>query len=192
MSKSTNKYDTFVIKFETQKQIENEVLRIYEEEYNEIFENILIKSQSIIMDNLKKRVKSMLEDLYSPKILENEKVLIALNSIEKIIYQNYYLYDKEKLSKSLKYKGKDFIENGQNFSFLKHCIYQNNEPLHFCNQKNNFIIVLDTDFKVDLDGIKNLHRKGSSTEYNIIYAIICRNCLKSYKANYINLFCNFC
>ncbi len=192
MSKCTNKYDTFVIKFETQKQIENEVLRIYEEEYNEIFENILIKSQSIIMDNLKKRVKSMLEDLYSPKILENEKVLIALNSIEKIIYQNYYLYDKEQLSKSLKYKGKDFIENGQNFSFLKHCIYQNNEPLHFCNQKNNFIIVLDTDFKVDLNGIKNLHRKGSSTEYNIIYAIICRNCLKSYKANYINLFCNFC
>ena len=123
MSKCTNKYDTFVIKFETQKQIENEVLRIYEEEYNEIFENILIKSQSIIMDNLKKRVKSMLEDLYSPKILENEKVLIALNSIEKIIYQNYYLYDKEQLSKSLKYKGKDFIENGQNFPFLKHCIY---------------------------------------------------------------------
>ena len=192
MSKPTNKYDIFILKFETQKQIENEVLRIYEEEYNEIFQNILIKSQSIFMDNLQKRVKSMLEDLYSPKILENEKVSIALNSIEKIIYQNYYIYDKEKLAKILKYKGKDFIENGQNFPFLKHCIYQNNEPLHFCNQKNNFIIVLDTDFKVDLNGIKKIHRKGSSTEYNVIYVIICRNCLKSYKANYINLFCNFC
>ena len=99
MSKPTNKYDIFILKFETQKQIENEVLRIYEEEYNEIFQNILIKSQSIFMDNLQKRVKSMLEDLYSPKILENEKVSIALNSIEKIIYQNYYTYDKEKLAK---------------------------------------------------------------------------------------------
>ena len=193
MSKSSlDKYDSFIMKFQTQMQIEKEVLRIYEEEYDEIFENILIKSQSIFMKNLDKRIKSMLEELYTPKILENEKVLIAIKSVEKIIYQDYYLYDKEKLSKILHYKGKDFIENGQNFSFLKHCIYQNNEPLHFCNQKNNFIIVLDKNLKVDFNGIKNIHRKGSSSEYNIIYAIICRNCLKSYKANYINLFCNFC
>lgn len=136
MSKSSlDKYDSFIMKFQTQMQIEKEVLRIYEEEYDEIFENILIKSQSIFMKNLDKRIKSMLEELYTPKILENEKVLIAIKSVEKIIYQDYYLYDKEKLSKILHYKGKDFIENGQNFSFLKHCIYQNNEPLHFCNQK---------------------------------------------------------
>ena len=192
MINSLNKYDNFLNKFRNQKQIENEIFRIYEEEYNELFENILIKEESIFIQNLSKNVKLTLIELFSETVLENEKIISSINLMERHFYKNMYLYDREKLLKTLKYKGKFFIENGQNFSFLKHCSYQKNEPNHICNKKNNFIIVLDTDYKADLKGIKNIHRKGSSTEYNIIYAIICRNCLKSYKANYINLFCNFC
>ena len=192
MINSLNKYDNFLNKFRNQKQIENEIFRIYEEEYNELFENILIKEESIFIQNLSKNVKLTLIELFSETVLENEKIISSINLMERHFYKNMYLYDREKLLKTLKYKGKFFIENGQNFSFLKHCSYQKNEPNHICNKKNNFIIVLDTDYKADLKGIKNIHRKGSSTEYNIIYAIICTNCLKSYKSNYIKLFCNFC
>ena len=192
MINSLNKYDNFLNKFRNQKQIENEIFRIYEEEYNELFENILIKEESIFIQNLSKNVKLTLIELFSETVLENEKIISSINLMERHFYKNMYLYDREKLLKTLKYKGKFFIENGQNFSFLKHCSYQKNEPNHICNKKNNFIIVLDTDYKEDLKGIKNIHRKGSSTEYNIIYAIICTNCLKSYKSNYIKLFCNFC
>ena len=192
MINSLNKYDNFLNKFRNQKQIENEIFRIYEEEYNELFENILIKEESIFIQNLSKNVKLTLIELFSETIFENEKIISSINLMERHFYKNMYLYDREKLLKTLKYKGKFFIENGQNFSFLKHCSYQKNEPNHICNKKNNFIIVLDTDYKADLKGIKNIHRKGSSTEYNIIYAIICTNCLKSYKSNYIKLFCNFC
>ena len=192
MINSLNKYDNFLNKFRNQKQIENEIFRIYEEEYNELFENILIKEESIFIQNLSKNVKLTLIELFSETVLENEKIISSINLMERHFYKNMYLYDREKLLKTLKYKGKFFIENGQNFSFLKHCTYQKNEPNHICNKKNNFIIVLDTDYKADLKGIKNIHRKGSSTEYNIIYAIICTNCLKSYKSNYIKLFCNFC
>ncbi len=192
MINSLNKYDNFLNKFRNQNQIENEIFRIYEEEYNELFENILIKEESIFIQNLSKNVKLTLIELFSESIFENEKIISSINLMERHFYKNMYLYDREKLLKTLKYKGKFFIENGQNFSFLKHCSYQKNEPNHICNKKNNFIIVLDTDYKADLKGIKNIHRKGSSTEYNIIYAIICTNCLKSYKSNYIKLFCNFC
>ena len=192
MINSLNKYDNFLNKFRNQKQIENEIFRIYEEEYNELFENILIMEESIFIQNLSKNVKLTLIELFSETVLENEKIISSINLMERHFYKNMYLYDREKLLKTLKYKGKFFIENGQNFSFLKHCSYQKNEPNHICNKKNNFIIVLDTDYKADLKGIKNIHRKGSSTEYNIIYAIICTNCLKSYKSNYIKLFCNFC
>ncbi len=192
MINSLNKYDNFLNKFRNQNQIENEIFRIYEEEYNELFENILIKEESIFIQNLSKNVKLTLIELFSETIFENEKIISSINLMERHFYKNMYLYDREKLLKTLKYKGKFFIENGQNFSFLKHCSYQKNEPNHICNKKNNFIIVLDTDYKADLKGIKNIHRKGSSTEYNIIYAIICTNCLKSYKSNYIKLFCNFC
>ena len=192
MINSLNKYDNFLNKFRNQNQIENEIFRIYEEEYNELFENILIKEESIFIQNLSKNVKLTLIELFSETVLENEKIISSINLMERHFYKNMYLYDREKLLKTLKYKGKFFIENGQNFSFLKHCSYQKNEPNHICNKKNNFIIVLDTDYKADLKGIKNIHRKGSSTEYNIIYAIICTNCLKSYKSNYIKLFCNFC
>ena len=47
MINSLNKYDNFLNKFRNQNQIENEIFRIYEEEYNELFENILIKEESI-------------------------------------------------------------------------------------------------------------------------------------------------
>jgi hypothetical protein len=135
MINSLNKYDNFLNKFRNQKQIENEIFRIYEEEYNELFENILIKEESIFIQNLSKNVKLTLIELFSETVLENEKIISSINLMERHFYKNMYLYDREKLLKTLKYKGKFFIENGQNFSFLKHCSYQKNEPNHICNKK---------------------------------------------------------
>ena len=65
MINSLNKYDNFLNKFRNQKQIENEIFRIYEEEYNELFENILIKEESIFIQNLSKNVKLTLIELFS-------------------------------------------------------------------------------------------------------------------------------
>ena len=75
MINSLNKYDNFLNKFRNQKQIENEIFRIYEEEYNELFENILIKEESIFIQNLSKNVKLTLIELFSETVLENEKII---------------------------------------------------------------------------------------------------------------------
>ena len=40
--------------------------------------------------------------------------------------------------------------------------------------------------------MNNNHRRNSNSEYKNIYAIICTKCKKSYKSNYITLFCNCC
>ncbi len=163
-------------KSENLEELESKIEKIYIEEYNENFEDILLKKEGEFLHNISENVKFFIEDKYSKEIYKIPNFINKLKSIERKLYYNMYLIDKEKIINNLKNKNIDYINNGENFFYLKHCKYQNDIPIHNCNKKNNFILITNED--------KNSNEK--------IYILTCTNCLRSYKINYIKLYCNFC
>ena len=161
---------------ENLEEIEEKIKKIYIEEYNENFEDILLKKDGEFLLNISENVKIFLEDKYSKEIYKIPNFINKLKSIERNLYYNMYLIDKEKIINNLKNKNIEYIKNGEKFFYLKHCKYQNDIPLHNCNKNNNFILIPNED--------KNSKEK--------IYALTCTNCLRSYKINFIKLYCNFC
>ena len=155
------------------KEIENYIEKLYNEEYIENFENILLKKDTDFMTLIRENVKITLEDNYSNELLEDELLIRIIKEKETNLYTNQYLIDKEKLNESLLKINKDYY---QKFTFLKHCKYQSNNPIHCCNENNNFIIVQNLD----------------NSNEDKIDSIICTNCLKSYKSTFIKLYCDFC
>ena len=156
--------------------LEEKIKKIYIEEYNENFENILLKKEADFLLNISENVKITLEEKYSKEIYKITNFIDKLKSIEKNLYYNMYLKDKEIIINNLKNRNIDYIENGEKFNFLKHCKYQNDIPIHNCNKKNNFLLIPNEE--------KNLNEK--------IYILTCTYCLRSYKINFIKLYCNFC
>ena len=189
MNPLIKKYNDFLLLLEDPRKLEIQVNKFFEEEFIELFDDILIKSDKDFIENLLFNAKFVIEDNFSAEAMNNSTLIQIIKKKEREFYVKFQ-NDKERLTKVLKYKGKDFIENGQNFSFLKHCIFQNNNPIHMCNEKNNFVTVL-SEKSVYINKMNN-HRRNSFTDYKDIYAIICTKCLKAYKADYIKLFCNFC
>ena len=189
MNPLIKKYNDFLLLLEDPRKLEIQVNKFFEEEFIELFDDILIKSDKDFIENLLFNAKFVIEDNFSSEAMNNSTLIQIIKKKEREFYVKFQ-NDKERLTKVLKYKGKDFIENGQNFSFLKHCIFQNNNPIHMCNEKNNFVTVL-SEKSVYINKMNN-HRRNSFTDYKDIYAIICTKCLKAYKADYIKLFCKFC
>ena len=191
MKATIEKYNTFLSLLENPNELELKISKIFEEEFNELYEDILIKPDKEFLDNLLFNTKFSIEDHFSSEAMTNVTLILILEKVKQYFFHEFQK-EKQKLLKVLKLKGETFIENGQQFSFLKHCIKQNDIPLHKCNEKNNFITVLtESSFQIK-DIMNNNHRRNSNSEYKNIYAIICTKCKKSYKSNYITLFCNCC
>ena len=121
MNPSLKKYNNFLLLLENPNNLEVQITKYFEEEFNELFEDILIKSDKEFMDNLLFNSKFFIEDNFSSDAMKNSTLIQIIKKKEREFYVKFKM-DKEKLTKVLKYKGKDFIGNGQNFSFLKHCI----------------------------------------------------------------------
>ncbi len=190
MNPSIKKYNNFLSLLQTPNELEIKISKLFEEEFNELYEDILIKSDKEFLESLLFNSKFSIEDHFSSEAMTNVKLILILEKVKQFYFQEFQK-EKLKLTKVLKLKGEMFIENGQQFSFLKHCINQNDIPLHKCNEKNNFIIVL-TESSFHIYDIMNNRRRNSNSEYKNIYAIICSKCKKAYKSNYISLFCNCC
>ena len=132
-------------KSENLEELESKIEKIYIEEYNENFEDILLKKEGEFLHNISENVKFFIEDKYSKEIYKIPNFINKLKSIERKLYYNMYLIDKEKIINNLKNKNIDYINNGENFFYLKHCKYQNDIPIHNCNKKNNFILITNED-----------------------------------------------
>ena len=169
----SKKKDDFLLKLNNTNEIEEEINKIYIDEYNENFEEILLKKDSDFMRYIRESVKISLEEKYPIEAFDNEIFQKIIKTTEKNIYLRNYLIDKENLINTLKVKNKGYIENGQLFFSLKHCKFQNDIPIHDCNENNNFI-------------------KVNEPNSNKIDSLICTNCLKCYKINFIKLYCDFC
>ena len=173
-----NKYDNFLEKLQNENSFKEEIENIYLNDYNDLFEDILLKKDSDFIKTLFDYVKISLEELYSSKIFKNVEFIMLIKTIETNFYKNIYLKEKNLFENTLNYKNIDFISNGEIFNFLKHCKFQEKIPLHSCNESNNFILVF-----------KEKNNKKINDE---IFGIICTKCKKVYKSNLINLYCNYC
>ena len=184
MDKVDNRYKEFIIRYKKSEQFKEDIFRTYEEEYQELFENILLQNQEEFLSNLFNHIKLLLTDKYSSRCFDHSELNNLLEKFEKN-YQKIYSDDmkiiQNWISTNLQNK-KNYIEKGEKFVFLKHCKFQDETPLHHCNKSNNFFII-----KIE---------KVKKAEYRIkkfkeIFGVLCVNCMKIYKANYIKLYCNF-
>ena len=166
------------------KDIQNErmflfkIKQLFTDEYEEIFDDILILNENQFISQLKNRVESELEETYSDKIFSERKFSSALekglNNLKTdyksnfdLINNAYYLFSKNKNTKK---KNIEFLIS----QYRRHCIneVENEFATHTCNARlGKFILV------------KN---------YGKIEFVICSNCKKVYYSNMILCKCYKC
>ena len=105
-------------KSENLEELESKIEKIYIEEYNENFEDILLKKEGEFLHNISENVKFFIEDKYSKEIYKIPNFINKLKSIERNLYYNMYLIDKEKIINNLKNKNIEYIKNGEKFFYL--------------------------------------------------------------------------
>ena len=187
MNKNDTRYKDFLHRLKKYEQFREEIYHIYEEEYQELFENILIIKKEPFLQTLHSHIKLLLKDKYTCQCLEHEELISLLEKYEKK-YNTIYFEDMKIINNCLVKENilinnkNKYIENGENFLFLKHCKFQDETPLHSCNKSNNFLLL-----KIE----KTKKLKYSIKKYSEIFAVLCTNCFQIYKSNFIKLYCNF-
>ena len=136
-----DKYEMLTEKMKDIPKLSEEIIKVYKEEYDDSFEKILIDSEITFMKNLSSHVESIIEEKYSPKAFELIQFVSLIKSIEKEFHESVYLIEKSICKEYLK-QWKEVNSNSfDSFPFRKHCNYQENIPLHECDQKNHFKII---------------------------------------------------
>jgi hypothetical protein len=75
MNPSLKKYNDFLLLLEKPNNLESQVTQYFEEEFNELFEDILIKSDKEFMDNLLFNSKFVIEDNFSSDAMKNSTLI---------------------------------------------------------------------------------------------------------------------
>ena len=96
MEKMDNRYKEFIIRYKKSEQFKEDIFRTYEEEYQELFENILLQKQEEFLSNLFNHIKLLLTDKYSSRCFEHSELNNLLEKFEKN-YQQIYSDDYSKL-----------------------------------------------------------------------------------------------
>ena len=188
MDNNDNRYKEFLFRLKKYELLKEEISHMYEEEYQELFENILLENKEIFLENLHSHIKLLLKDKFTSQCLDHTELISILEKYEKkynIIYSEDIKTINSCLEKEnilLNNKNNKYIEKGENFNFLKHCKFQDEIPLHSCNKSNNF-------FLLKIEKTKKL--KYYIKKYSEIFAVLCTNCFQIYKSNFIKLYCNF-
>ena len=152
--------------------IDKNILKKAEEilgnEFNENFDNILIKRKEIFVNKIMKEVELILKELYLKELNEINDINIKLKElIEEKYNKNYNLLNNE----WKKYQKQPKLYNYLNH-FRKHCIHTDNIAFHSCKkEKSKFIEI---------------------KENNKISHVICIECKKCYISNEILLYCKYC
>ena len=170
------------------KDIQNERMFLFKinqllnDEYEEIFEDILVLNEKQFMSELKNRVESELESIYSDKIFSEKKfknfLEKGLNSIKSDYTSDHQMvseaYDNYNFSKNSKKNSKknetEFLTNG----YRRHCPREadNDFGMHTCNANlGKFILV----------------KKNGKVEF-----VVCSNCKKVYFSSMILCKCYKC
>ena len=183
-----------------QKALENEqkllshIKKIFECEFEELFQKILNLPKIDFLNQLTSNVSSILSEQFSSKIYENEKFISLItstchsfdktyNKYMEELTEGWDLYNLEKLNQ-IQDKSNEKIESFFFTKFRKHCNKTQNYALHKCNKEGDlghFIIVC---------GPSQNHSSNNSK--NKIKYLICDNCRKSFFVHEFDNFCEHC
>ena len=165
-----SKMELFRDDFSDKKLFEQNLEKLFQYIFLNIFPNILNLPRIDFMNSLMTSVKSILEEHYSDEIYSDEKFFSLFLSVNKIFETKYKDYNQILSSTWDKYQQEKLDNNIYFTDFQKHCGKTQEHAIHLCNKNETgkYLIV---------------HLK------NDIKFIICENCRKSY---YANLFINYC
>ena len=152
-------------------EMKKNIMNFIENEYEEIFSEILIMLKKQFLSNIRKGAFSILEDLYTDKFKQDIKFESLFEENFKQIeekYENNYNF--------LKQEWLNYTQNKNDTNYLtkyrKHCFNDSEFASHNCtNKENKFILIL----------------KNNNIEF-----VICSNCQKVYKSTFILCKCFSC
>ena len=120
MEKTDNRYKEFIIRYKKSEQFREDIFHTYEEEYQELFENILLQKQEEFLSNLYNHIKLLLIDKYSSRCFSHSVLVNLVEKSEKK-YQQIYIDDiktiSNHISSNLPNKN-NYLENGEKFILL--------------------------------------------------------------------------
>ena len=173
-----DKYDKFKKDIQNERMFLFKINQFFNDEFDEIFDDILILDENQFLTQLQSRVENELEGIYSDKIFTDQKfanvLTKGLNNIKSDYKSNYDLlnnaYELYLKNKNSRKNDIEFLNN----QYRRHCIGEvdNEHANHFCHARlGKFILV----------------RKHGSVHY-----VICSNCKKVYYSNMITCKCFKC
>ena len=178
--KLNNKIELFNKEFSNHKIFEQNLEKIFQYIFSNIFPNILNLPRIDFINSLISSVKAILEEQYSSEIFSNQKFISLFLSFNKKYEKKYSEYNQLLSSSWDNYqnelysmkKGED-INNYKVIGFKKHCAKTQEFAIHNCNknERGKYIAVYDK--------IKKNEKKF----------IVCERCRKVYN---INFFINYC
>ena len=211
------KLQNFLGELKFPRNFKKKLYELYINEFEEKFDQILIKKDSEFMNTFLKRVRTILEDMYSNDCFENEELAILMKTFEIEIYENYYkpqfnllskaysLFESGRNSENLEIRESNEIEINANFFYNEDNMTIQDVNLKEANKNLREIISTEMCFRKHCRFIDDIPRhfckhgnltnfiklRNIKNNYNITH-IICTDCKLSYKSNCVLLFCNFC
>ena len=113
MFNNINVVKNFENDFSDINKFNDKIIDIYIDEFNDLFEFILIYSEENFIEILTSNVEKTLENEYNSEILKNKQLNNLISDNENYIYENFYL---------------------PNFLILKESLSQTPKKLHFSLQ----------------------------------------------------------
>ena len=175
---SDSKYNQFQIDITNVNYIEKKLNHFFKSEFEEIFSEILLLNKQQFINQIKNGVSLSLEDIYSDKCLNNEKLINMienfLQSIEKDYTNIFNFLSKEWSNHEKIPKRRGYTEEILKI-FRKHCINTDETAYHNCEFKNNYFITIKED-----------------ESSNKIKYVICIQCKRVYFSSFILCKCHNC
>ena len=180
------KYNEFKKDIKNEKYFLERIKNLYDPEFEEMFQDILISSKEDFLDNISNNVNSILIDMYSEEALKDEKLENILTEFDKKVEKDYNLHY-DILNKSYKNyerenrRGK-LNENNYLFNFRKHCSETDDIPYHNCQN------TLSKFYQIEENGeIKYVICSDCQKVYfSTMILCHCVNCNEDYYTNILN------
>ena len=155
------------------KEISLLIFNLFNQEYEEVFPNMLLSSRENFLYEIKNKIISLLVNIYTDKIKENKDILLLiddnLKKIEEKYDSDYKLINDEYINLTKKEEEIKYLKN-----YRKHCLYDSEYANHNCQNNSKFILLAN-------------NKNKNNFEY-----IICNNCQKVYKNSFFLSKCFHC
>ena len=178
MREKEDKFHKFKKDIQNERMFLFKINQLFTDEFEEMFEDIIILDEKQFMSQLRNRVESELEGIYSDQIFSEKKFTNilekGLNNIKSEYTSNFNFIND---AYNTYYKNKNSRKNDFEFltnKYRRHCLNEvdNSHATHVCSSKlGKFILV----------------NKNGKTEY-----VICVNCQKVYYSHMILCKCYKC